>query len=146
MNQETPNPDRAAFLLLLLLAAILLLTVGCSRVQYVPIREVEHRIEYRDSVRYDSVHVADSTYLRVSPDTVYQYRLRTEYRYLFRHRRDTILRRDTVQVPVPVERKLSRWEQAKMDFGGVAIGAVGLALTAVVIWICLIKRYRRKEV
>lgn len=123
-----------------------LLLCACSRVQYVPVREVEHRIEYRDSVRYDSVHVADSTYLRIAPDTVYHYRLRTEYRYLFRHQTDTILRQDTVQVPVPVERQLSRWEQTKMDFGGMAIGGLIVIVSAILLWIVLTKRRKRKEV
>lgn len=118
-----------------------LLLCACSRVQYVPVREVERRIEYRDSVRYDSIHVADSTYLRVSPDTVYQYRIRTEYRYLFLNQTDTILRHDTVQVPVPVERRLSRWEQVKMDFGGMAIGAVAASLLALLIYIA--RRFRK---
>lgn len=118
-----------------------LLLCACSRVQYVPVREVERRIEYRDSVRYDSIHVADSTYLRISPDTVYQYRLRTEYRYLFLNQTDTILRHDTVQVPVPVERRLSRWEQVKMDFGGMAIGAVAASLLALLIYIA--RRFRK---
>ena len=117
------------------------LLAACSRVQYVPVREVERRIEYRDSVRYDSVHVADSTFLRIAPDTVYHYRLRTEYRYLFRHQTDTILRQDTVQVPVPVERRLSRWEQVKMDFGGMAIGAVAASLLALLIYIA--RRFRK---
>lgn len=118
-----------------------LLLCACSRVQYVPVREVERRIEYRDSVRYDSIHVADSTYLRISPDTVYQYRLRTEYRYLFLNQTDTILRHDTVQVPVPVERRLSRWEQVKMDFGGMAIGAVAASILALLIYIA--RRFRK---
>ena len=124
----------------------MVLLAACSRVQYVPVREVETRIEYRDSVRYDSVHVADSVYLRIVPDTVYQYRLRTEYRYLFRQRADTILRQDTVQVPVPVERRLSRWEQVKMDFGGMAIGGLIVIVSAILMWIVLTKRRKRKEV
>ena len=123
-----------------------LLMCACSRVQYVPVREVERRIEYRDSVRYDSIHVTDSTYLRVSPDTVYQYRLRTEYRYLFLNQTDTILRHDTVQVPVPVERRLSRWEQVKMDFGGMAIGGLIVIVSAILMWIVFTKRRKRKEV
>lgn len=48
---------------------------------------------------------------------------------------------DTIRVPYPVERKLSRWEQAKMDFGGMAIGATVLLVVFVIAW--LIKRYAR---
>lgn len=141
MENDTRQQENAAILLLIVAATLLFLFGGCSRVQYVPVREVQTRIEYRDSVRYDSVHVADSIYLRIVPDTVYQYRLRTEYRYLFRHNADTVIRRDTVQVPLPVERRLSRWEQVKMDFGGMAIGAVAIILPALLIYI--VRRFRR---
>lgn len=48
---------------------------------------------------------------------------------------------DSIRVPYPVERKLSRWEQAKMDFGGMAIGATVLLVVFVIAW--LIKRYAR---
>ena len=48
---------------------------------------------------------------------------------------------DSIPVPYPVERSLSRWEKAKMDFGGMAIGATVLLVVFVIAW--LIKRYTR---
>lgn len=48
---------------------------------------------------------------------------------------------DSIPVPYPVERKLSRWEQTKMDFGGFAIGALAIVLCAVVVW--LIRKFRK---
>lgn len=48
---------------------------------------------------------------------------------------------DSVPVPYPVERKLSRWEQAKMDFGGEAIVALVIIVIAAVAW--LIKKFRK---
>lgn len=48
---------------------------------------------------------------------------------------------DSIRVPYPVERKLSRWEQAKMDFGGFAMGGVVIALCIAVVW--LIKKFRK---
>lgn len=48
---------------------------------------------------------------------------------------------DSIPVPYPVERKLSRWEQAKMDFGGFAMGTTMLLVVFVIAW--LIKRYTR---
>ena len=48
---------------------------------------------------------------------------------------------DSVQVPYPVERELSRWERVKMDVGGVAIGVAGAALCIAVWW--LIRRFKR---
>lgn len=48
---------------------------------------------------------------------------------------------DSIRVPYPVERKLSKWERAKMDFGGEAIVSVAVVLIAVVIWI--VKKFRK---
>lgn len=48
---------------------------------------------------------------------------------------------DSIPVPYPVERKLSRWEQAKMDFGGVAIGVLAAVACIAVVW--LIKKFRK---
>lgn len=48
---------------------------------------------------------------------------------------------DSIPVPYPVEKRLTKWEQAKMDFGGFAIGAVGAVVCIAVIW--LIKKFRK---
>lgn len=42
---------------------------------------------------------------------------------------------DSVQVPYPVEKPLTRWQQAKMDFGGMAIGVVGAVVVYIIILI-----------
>ena len=49
------------------------------------------------------------------------------------------------EVPIPVERKLSRWEKLKMDVGGWAIGAMSTFLLAIIgyIVVWLLKKYRR---
>ena len=49
------------------------------------------------------------------------------------------------EVPVPVEKKLSRWQKIKMDVGGWAIGAMSTFLLAIVgyIVIWLLKKYRK---
>lgn len=54
-------------------------------------------------------------------------------------------RKELIEVPVPVERKLSRWEKLKMDVGGWAIGAMSTFLLAIIgyIVIWLLKKYRR---
>lgn len=48
---------------------------------------------------------------------------------------------DTIRVPYPVERPLSRWEQAKMDLGGVAIGVLSAIIIAAVLW--LARKFRK---
>lgn len=48
---------------------------------------------------------------------------------------------DSVEVPYPVERQLSRWERVKMDFGGMALGVIMAMVCVAVIW--LIKKFRK---
>lgn len=48
---------------------------------------------------------------------------------------------DSIPVPYPVEKKLTQWQQTKMDFGGVALGGVAVALCIAVVW--LIKKFRK---
>lgn len=49
---------------------------------------------------------------------------------------------DSIQVPYPVERKLTKWEKAKMDFGGIAFGVViAFVIGAVLVW--LAKKFRK---
>ena len=88
------------------------------------------KTEYRDVMRMDSVYIRDSVTVTAKGDTVIRDRWRTEYRD--RWRRDTITRTDTVPMPIPVERKLSRWEQAKMDYGGHALTTVAVTILIVV--------------
>lgn len=48
---------------------------------------------------------------------------------------------DSIPVPYPVEKPLSRWEQTKMGFGGMAIGGLIIAVCVAVAW--LIKKFRK---
>lgn len=48
---------------------------------------------------------------------------------------------DSIPVPYPVERELTKWEQTKMDFGGFALGGLVIGLSIVVLW--LIKKFRK---
>ena len=53
--------------------------------------------------------------------------------------RDTV--RDTIQVPYPVEKKLSKWQQAKVDWGGWA-----MLIVVVLIFLFLFFALRRRGV
>ena len=49
------------------------------------------------------------------------------------------------EVPIPVEKKLSRWQKIKMDVGGWAIGAMSTVLLGVIAYVVvwLLKKYRK---
>ncbi|MBJ2186421.1 MAG: hypothetical protein JFR23_06925 [Muribaculaceae bacterium] len=48
---------------------------------------------------------------------------------------------DTIPVPYPVEKQLTKWQQTKMDFGGFALGGVAIVICAVVVW--LVRKFRK---
>ncbi len=49
---------------------------------------------------------------------------------------------DSVQVPYPVEKKLTAWQKAKMSLGGVAMGVLFVALCAAVVWLARKRKLR----
>lgn len=147
-------------MLILLASAV----CSCSRVQYVPlpsVSQVKDSVNLIDSVsiRYevvkvDSVRIKDSTVIVQDKDgniIMEKYYRETErYRSLendyneLRRRYESLKaeKRDSVPVPYPVEKELSRWQKLKMDVGGIAIVAVLLALAAA--GVLLFLRMRRR--
>mgnify|MGYP000717143437 FL=1 len=97
--------------------------VSC-RTQYVPVETVRTGYKTRDSIRFDSIYQRDSIYMLVKGDTIYQYKYKYLYRYLTTNRTDTILKTDSIPIPYPVEKQLSRWQTIKMELGGWAFGII----------------------
>lgn len=123
---------KAVVLVLLLTAAFFI--VSCRTVKYVPVESV--RTEYRDKTvtQRDSVFLKDSIYIHEKGDTVFMERWHTATRDKIVTDTLYIERRDSVAVPYPVEKELTRWQKVKQDAGGLAIGGmICLALAAVVL-------------
>lgn len=112
---------------------------GCSTTEYVPIK-----VETKDSI-YLTKYVKDSIYvgvdrdMRTVDDTVWVTETRCEYRYKLRTDTMYIERVDSVQVPYPIERELSRWERLRMDWGGWAM-ALAVVMCVVVWWLIRAKK------
>ena len=89
----------------------------------------------------DRVLIRDSVFERHVHDTIYRYRERETVRYLAM--RDTLYieRRDSVSVPYPVERQLTKWEAIRMRLGDILLIIVNIGLIYVVIW--MIRRRKR---
>lgn len=98
--------------------------VSCRSVQYVPVENIRTEYKTRDSIRVDSIYNQDSIYVFVKGDTVYQYRYKYLYKYQYINRADTVIKTDSVQVPYPIEKQLSRWQSIKIELGGWAFGLV----------------------
>ena len=112
------------------------------RTQYVPVETVRTEYKTRDSIRHDSVYQQDSVYVLVKGDTIYQYRYKYLYKYQYLNRTDTVIKIDSIQVPYPVEKQLSRWQSIKMELGGWAFGLV-IAFVLIIIG-RIVYRYKNK--
>lgn len=108
---------------------------GC-RTKYVPVETVRLDSVYFNREYRDSIYLKDSVFVREKGDTVYV----DKFKYLYKevNKTDTfyVSHTDTVATVVEVEKKLSRWQNFKMEFGGIAFGVcVGLMLVvAYLIW------------
>lgn len=103
---------------------LVLAICSCRSVKYVPVETVKHDSIYINKVQVDSVYHRDSIYVVDKGDTVFLYKDR--YIYKYKDRTDTLYITNTysIQVPYPVEKELTKWQQFRMDFGGWAIAAV----------------------
>lgn len=91
---------------------------SCWSIKYVPMETVRTEYKTRDSIRFDSIYNRDSIYILIKGDTVYQYKYKYLYKYQYLNRTDTVIKIDSVQVPYPVEKPLTRWQSLKMELGG----------------------------
>lgn len=142
------------WLLGLIACAIITLLTGCKTTRYVPVETV--RTEYKDRVRtvhdtvrdsvlrLNDVYKHDSMAVMMRGDTVFVDRWHTLRLIKWdkaTHMSNTVagdsassVRVDSVRVPYPVERKLTKWERVKMDFGTAAIVIATLAIMAGIVF------------
>lgn len=109
------------YIILLMLAICL---TSCRSIKSVPVETVKTEYKTRDSIRFDSIYEHDSIFLIVKGDTVYKEKYRYKYRYLTINKTDTVMLTDSVQIPYPVEKQLTRWQQMKIELGGWAVGVI----------------------
>ena len=88
---------------------------GC-RTEYVPVESVRYDSLMIEKLMRDSVFVRDSVYLQEKGDTVFKYKDR--FVYVYKNRVDTFFAEKIreIEVPVPVERKLTWWERVKLNY------------------------------
>ena len=99
------------------LILLLIMYFFCEcRTEYVPVESVRYDSVMIEKLMRDSVFVRDSVYLKEKGDTVYKYKDR--FVYVYKNRVDTFFAEKIreVEIPVPVERKLTWWEVVKMEW------------------------------
>lgn len=131
---------------IILLVILSLLFSSCKSIQYVPVETV--RTEYKTNTVHDSVFVEsikhDSVVIMQKGDTVFVSKWHTLYKDRWRERliTDTLIKIDSIQIPYPVEKKLTKWQQIKMDVGGISIGAC-LCIIVMLIVGFLVRAHRK---
>ncbi len=114
---------------LILLTFICLFLSGCKSTQYVPVPVEAVKIEYIDRQHRDSIHITDLVYIRAKGDTVWLTRWRAEYKD--RLIRDSVILRDSIPVPYPVEvvreveKELNWFDRLRLWLGNVLL--IGMA-------------------
>lgn len=141
---------------------IILCLCGCKQVEYIPVETI--KTEYKHTT--DTVHHTDSiidhqtTIIReVDSAMMAQFgiqlkaaerawliqndHLQREIERLKEAHTDTIFKTDSIQVPIPVERKLTKWEQVCLDYGKLMMGGTICAVLLVILYIILWIKKRR---
>ena len=126
-----------ALLIIMALTALYVL-VGC-RTKYVTVPEYHKEYINRTDtfLRSDTLFRLDSVVVRQQGDTTVIEKIRWQNRFVnvYKIKTDTIIKTDSVRVPYPVERKLSKWQQFKMDYGNVSMGGTVVAIVFIIIWL-----------
>ena len=121
------------WMLIILLAGFVLIGLGaCRSVRYIPVESVRLDSVVTILHQRDSIYQHDSVYIKEKADTVLIERWHTRWRDRASH--DTLYMSitDTIRVPVPVERKLTKAERTYITIGKWSVGAVaGLVLAAI---------------
>lgn len=137
---------------LLVMVLTLLCLIGCKTVKYVPVPEYHTFYKTRvdtvqrwDSVRdvqWMTVREVDSTQLAALGIQIKGLKnaLLIERNKLLQkisnektHKVDTVMQHDSIPVPYPVEKQLTKWEQWKMDAGGWAMGVAAVLIILVIL-------------
>ena len=101
---------------------------SCRTVQYVPVENTHTSETEKHNVERDSIHVHDSVYIYMQGDTIFDVRFKTIYKEIFRTDTFIVERTDTINTIVEIEKKLTKWQQTKMDVGAGVLYAVPILI------------------
>ena len=118
------------------------LALGSCKTKYVSVPEIhtEYITRVDTTVIMDSVYQRDSVYVERKGDTLYVNKTlyRDRYHNIYKVKKDTVVKRDSVNVAYPVEKEMSRSERLF-----VAMGKFFAALVIVLLFVIGVKLYKR---
>lgn len=126
-----------------MLHLLLLVMTSCATQKPVVLERVINKTDtlYKTNYIADTFRVHDSIYVEsyIIGDTIYKTKNVYKWRDRVSVKTDTIyksiLRADSIPVPVPVERKATWWERTQMHVGQFTIGAVVLVVLSLLLWL-----------
>ena len=111
---------------------LIFLLYGCKSKEYIKVPEYHTEyVNHTDTFhKLDSVYLKDSVFMYQKGDTIYHTKVtfRDRYHNIYKVKLDTIIKQDSVSVPYPVQRTLTKNEQRLMDIGRASIICILLAL------------------
>ena len=118
---------------------IVLIFGGCKTKEYIAVPEYHTEYVCRTDTfaKQDSVYLKDSVFVYQRGDTVYHTKVtyRDRYHNIYKVKLDTIIKRDSVSIPYPIERQLTKNEQRLISLGKLFIGFLfSIVITIAVIW------------
>lgn len=145
----------------IIIIVISLLLSSCESIQYIPVEKVKTEyINRTDTVnKIDTLISEKETIIREADSSlvarlglqlkanerailILQKELERQVSKESEHRTDTVIKTDSVQVPYPVEKKLTKWQQIKIDWGGSAM--IMLAIFSLLIIVAIVDILRRR--
>lgn len=118
------------------------LALGSCKTKYVSVPEIhtEYITRLDTTVIMDSVYQRDSVYVERKGDTLYVNKTlyRDRYHNIYKVKKDTVVKRDSVNVAYPVEKEMSRSERLF-----VAMGKFFAALVISLLFVIGVKLYKR---
>ena len=105
----------------LVIGIIILAFTGCKTKEYIKVPSVRTEYVCRTDTfaKLDSIYMKDSVYVFQKGDTVFHNKVvyRDRYHNIYNVKTDTIIKTDSVTVPYPIERQLTKNEQRLMSLG-----------------------------
>lgn len=116
----------------IIIVVLVCISVGCTKTVYVPVETVKHDTIYQTAFKADSVQTVDSIYIKelVKGDTVYLEKIKYHFRDKVKMVTDTIVEKvvEVKEIPIEVEKKLTTWQQFKINAGEWLLAGVALML------------------
>lgn len=129
------------YILAMLLVAFLM--SGC-KTSYVPTEKVVCREVLKHDTLHtsDSVFVHDSVFIIQNGDTRYidRWHEKTVFKNVYKVKVDSFLKRDSIPVPYPIEKQLSKWEQFQLKYAMWSMGAMCALL--IILGLIIYRKYK----